>query len=151
MKTLALATIYGLSAAVNNADAYNFMKYMAKHNKEYENAEEYNFRFNEWRKVDRHIELHNSSNATWTLGHNHMSDWTDEERKSLNGYRSQPRTQDRDYNPVWLEPSNSDGVNWVERGAVTEPINQASCGSSWAFSVVGALEGAHWLATGDLV
>ena len=45
----------------------------------------------------------------------------------------------------------ADSVDWVSAGAVTPVKDQSRCGSCWAFSTTGSLEGAYQISSGTLL
>ena len=127
----------------------SFMQHISDHGLSYGTVEEYNFRLDLFKATHAIIENHNASNATYTLGHNFLSTWTEAEKKKLNGFIASPIPEKvEEFTPVNGLPET---VNWVTAGAVTPVKNQASCGSCWSFSTTGAVEGANFISTKTLV
>ena len=125
------------------------MEFVAKYGRYYGTKAEYQFRLNEFTQRLIEIEAHNAKKGeTSTVGINKFADYTKEELKNLNGLR----IEEYSANETVFDVSNiKDEVNWVTAGGVTPVKNQGQCGSCWSFSATGAMEGAHFVATGDLV
>ncbi|XP_013415102.1 cathepsin L1 [Lingula anatina] len=125
------------------------------HKKHYINQEEELHRRKIW---EDHIELIAKHNReydmglhTYTLGINEYADMSNEEFvQTMNRYVMSNRTSGN----VFLAPSHvqiPNEVDWRKEGYVTEIKNQGQCGSCWAFSATGSLEGQHFKKTGTLV
>jgi cathepsin L len=70
--------------------------------------------------------------------------------KRLLGYRAQDKKKLVKSSVHLSEDNLADSLDWRTKGAVTPVKNQGQCGSCWAFSTTGAVEGAEFLATGSL-
>jgi len=126
---------------------YKFMAYVSEYGKSYGTVAEFMFRKEQFTTRHNEIQAFNAdSNNTHTVGHNQFSDATYAEMKKLNGYIHQETAK----NVVVLEETNDATVDWRNKNAVTPVKNQAQCGSCWAFSTTGAVEGADAIKTGSL-
>jgi C1A family cysteine protease len=136
------------------AQDQKFMEYVSEYGKSYGTKEEFEFRSSQFKNNFGEIMQHNSMNGnTYQLGLNEFADYTPEEFKKLLGYKASARRlrQEVETEEVEEAPINGQYVDWRDLGAVNAVKNQGSCGSCWAFSTIGALEGAHKIQNSPLL
>lgn len=103
--------------------------------------------------IEKHNFLESIGLKSFKLGVNEFADLELKEFLSLmTGYKHEHRNKT---GTTYLSPNLPftlpTSVDWRQKGYVTPVKNQGSCGSCWAFSATGSLEGQHFRSTGHLV
>ncbi|KAG6777888.1 hypothetical protein POTOM_017729 [Populus tomentosa] len=140
------------SSNLLSAEQRHFSLFKSKFKKSYGSQEEHDYRFSVFKANLRRAARHQELDPTASHGVTQFSDLTPAEfRKQVLGLRRLRLPKDANEAPILPTSDLPEDFDWRDKGAVGPVKNQGSCGSCWSFSATGALEGAHFLATGELV
>jgi C1A family cysteine protease len=134
-------------------DELAFKKFIVEYERHYDSDAEYQHRLAIFKANVKLIRDHNArTDVTYTLGINKFADLTQEEfSQRFMGFKMPEKEGVREvhhFNASFQAPTE---VDWVKKGAVNPVRAQENCGSCYAFSAVGAIEGGWQIKSGKLV
>merc|ERR1712200_141405 len=126
-------------------DNLQWEKFKLQHEKVYPLKAEEEIRKDVFRTNLRKIEAHNEREEkgleTWRMAVTQFADLTEKEfeQQMLGGYVRTPQSSGG-HAKREVASDLPASVDWREKGVITEPKNQGSCGSCWAFATVEPIE-----------
>lgn len=132
-----------------------FDEWVVAHGRSYADALTHEYRFRTWLTNLEKVMAHNATDASYRLGLTRFADLSHSEfRAEIIGKSAAKLTSSSqfpftyaDVDATHLPPI----VDWRANGAVSHVKNQGACGSCWAFSTTGAVEGINAIYSGEMV
>jgi len=149
MKVVLLLSVLVIAYALDYQAEFDMFK--LNYNKVYGTPQEEERRFQIFADNLKFVSTWDAEARGFEVGINSFADLSIQEFVSLYTGLNITRTYEAVIEKFEPSPIQGDIVNWVNKGAVTGIKNQGQCGSCWSFSTTGSVEGAHFLATGQLV
>ena len=146
MNKFLIVFVFALVASNVDVDTImfqQFQKFIKKYHKRYASINEYLARFEVFK---RNVMAALTENASYQTGITKFSDLTQQEFAKTYLNLNYDAMAVANFNPYVVQVKNAapDAWDWREKGYVSPVKDQGSCGSCWAFSTVGNLEGLYY-------
>jgi len=157
MKSLVVLATIAVAVLGHPDYSESWQEFKTKYNKAYESQDEESYRSGVWGDNVEVIKGHNvqaeAGVHSFHLGENQFADLTSDEITAyFNGLlQGESKTPGQKFQSDLRLADLPSAIDWRMNNTVTPVKNQGHCGSCWAFSATGSLEGQHSLKTKTLV
>ena len=146
MNKFLVVLVLALVACETDLDALifqQFQKFIKKYQKKYQSINEFLARYEVFRR--NVMETFKEENSLYQTGITKFSDLTKQEFKKTYLNLNYDAMAMANFEPTYVKVLNAapDALDWRDSGIVSDVKDQGSCGSCWAFSTVGNLEGLY--------